>query len=135
MLGLTLPLALIGVGFLIHLLFKAASYALPLFAGLSAAFAAMHAGTSGAGAIVIGTAAFIAVIAVGTIMTLLLPSRHARIAAALLFAVPAAVAGFQVASALSHLAGGGASGTAAAMVVALITGVAAAKRLGVASHA
>ena len=135
MLGLTLPLALIGVGFLIHLLFKAASYALPLFAGLSAEFAAMHAGTSGAGAIVIGTAAFMAVIAAGTITTLLLPSRHARFAVALLFAVPAAIGGFQAALALSHLAGGGASGTVAAIVVALVTGIAAARRLGVASHA
>ena len=134
MLGINLPLALIGVGFLIHLLFKAASYALPLFAGTSAGFAAAHAGMSGSAALLIGFAAFLLVVAVGTVVHLLLP-RYARIALALLFAVPAAIAGFQVASALSHLASAGTAGTAAAMVAALITGGAAAKRLGTASRA
>ena len=131
MLGITLPLALIGVGFLIHLLFKAASYALPLFAGTFAGFAAAHAGMSSSAAVLIGFAVFLFVIAVGAMATVLLPSRYARIALALLFAVPAAIAGFQVASALSHLAGAGTAGTAAAMVAALITAGAAAKRLGV----
>lgn len=37
---ITLPLALIGVGFMIHLLFAAATYVLPIYAGLSAGFAA-----------------------------------------------------------------------------------------------
>lgn len=134
MLGLTLPLALIGVGFLVHLLFKAASYAFPLFAGASAGFAAAHAGASGSAALLIGSAMFLLVIAVGTITHTLLP-RYARFSMALLFAVPAAIAGFQVASALSHLAGAGTSGTAAAVVIVVITGATAAKRLGTASHA
>ncbi len=134
MLGLTLPLALIGVGLFIHLLFKAASYALPLFAGVSAGFAAAHAGLSGSAALLIGFAVFLLVIAVGAITHTLLP-RYAQIALALLFAVPAAIAGFQIASALSHLAGAGISGIAAAVVAALITGGAAAKRLGTTSQA
>lgn len=134
MLGLTLPLALIGVGFFIHFLFRAASYALPLLVGLFAGFAAMHAGISGAGALLLAAAAFMAVIAVARMATLLLPSGYARAAVALLFAVPAAIAGFQVASALSHYAGAGVSGTVAATMVALATGIVAAKRLGITSQ-
>lgn len=134
MLGLILPLALIGVGFLIRFLFRAATYALPLFVGLSAGFAAMHAGISGAGALLLATAAFMAVVAAGRMATLLLPSSSARAPVALLFAVPAAIAGFQVASALSHFAGAGVPGTVAALVVALVTGIAAARRLGVTSQ-
>lgn len=110
----TLPLTLIGVGFLVYFLFAAASYALPLLAGLSVGFAADQAGVSGADAVLLGTAAFLLVIAVGRIATLLLPSRSARMAVVLLFAIPAAVAGFQVGSALLHLSGVGPWGVIAA---------------------
>ncbi len=127
---ITLPLALIGVGLFICLLFAAASYALPLLAGLCTGFAADHAGVSGIGALLLGTAAFMLVIAVGRMATLLLPSHHARSAVVLLFAIPAAIAGFQVASALLHLSGVDTWGVIAALAMALVTGSAAAKRHG-----
>ena len=103
---ITLPLTLIGVGFFICLLFAAASYALPLLAGLSAAFAASHAGAEGSAAMLLGVAVFMAVIAAGRLAVVLLPSRLSQTAIMLLFAVPAAIAAFQVASSLLNLTGG-----------------------------
>lgn len=135
MIGIALPLALIGVGFLIYLLFAATSYATPLFAGISAAFAAWHAGVSGIAAMLLGLAAFMLVIAAGRMATLLLPSAFARLAIAVLFAVPAAIAGFQVASALLHLSGAGGWSIPIAIAMAVPVGVAAGKRLGAGSPA
>lgn len=124
---ITLPLALIGVGFMIYLLFAAATYVLPIYAGLSADFAALHAGASYTSAILLGILAFLLVVMLRQ-MAAQQPSRPARIAVALLFAVPAAVAGFQVASALLHLGGVGSWGVALSLAAALATGTVAAKR-------
>ena len=132
MLGIAIPLALIGVGFIIYLLFAAASYALPLFAGVSAAFAAWHAGVPGIAAMLLGVVAFMSVIAAGRMATLLLPSPLARIVIALLFAVPAAIAGFQVASALMHLSGANGWSIPIALATAMLVGAGAAKRVGAA---
>ena len=128
---ITLPLALIGVGFMIYLLFAAATYVLPIYAGLSTGFAAFNAGASYTSALLLGMLAFLLVIMFGQVATQLAPSRHARIAIALLFAIPAAVAGFQVASALLHLGGVGnwdSLDVTLSLVAALATGIFAAKR-------
>ncbi len=122
-----LPLALIGAGYLVVLLFGAASYALPLIAAFSAGVAAAHAGASGTAALLLGIAIFMAVIAAGRMATLL-PSRHAHTAVTLLFAVPAAIAGFQVAVALLRLGGVGGGSAAVASIMALTIGAVAAKR-------
>lgn len=124
---ITLPLALIGVGFMIYLLFAAATYVLPIYAGLSAGFVALHAGASYMSALLLGILASLLVVMLGQ-MAAQLPSRHAQMAVALLFAVPAAVAGFQVASALLHLGGVGSWGVALSLAAALATGTVAAKR-------
>ena len=124
---ITLPLALIGVGFMIYLLFAAATYVLPIYAGLSAGFAALHAGASVTSAMLLGILTFLIVVMVGQ-MAAQLPSRYARIAITLLFAVSAAVAGFQVASALLHLGGVGAWGGALSLAAALATGTVVATR-------
>ena len=68
------------------------------------------------------------VIAVGRMATLLLPSHYARTALTLIFAVPAAIAGYQVASALLHFSGIGEWGVAIAAIAALATAAVAAKR-------
>ncbi len=125
---ITLPLALIGGGYLIYLLFGAASYALPLIAALSAGFAAAHAGASGVGALLLGIAVFMLVIAVSRMATLLLPSHEPRMALILLFAVPAAITGYQVAFALLHFSGIGRWGVALAAIAAVATAAVAAKR-------
>lgn len=124
---ITLPLALIGVGFMIYLLFAAATYVVPIYAGLSAGFAALHAGASYTSAMLLGVASALLVIMLGQ-MAAQLPSRDARIAVALLFAAPAAIAGFQVASALLHLGGVGSWSVALSLAAALATGTVAAKR-------
>ena len=124
---ITLPLALIGVGFMIYLLFAAATYVLPIYAGLSAGFAALHANASYTSAMLLGIASALLVIMLGQ-MAAQLPSGHARFAVTLLFAVPAAIAGFQVASALLHLGGVGSWGVALSLAAALATGTVAAKR-------
>lgn len=124
---ITLPLALTGLGFMIYLLFSAATYVVPIYAALSAGFAALHAGATYPSSMLLGVFAFMLVIMLGQIATLLPPPRI-RIAIALLFAVPAAIAGFQVASALLHLGGVGREGVALSLAAALATGTAAAKR-------
>ena len=113
---------------MIYLLFAAATYVLPLYAGLTAGFAALHVGTSVTSALLIGIGAFLLVIMLGHMATQLLPSRKAQVAVALLFAVPAAVAGFQVTSALLHLGGVGDWRVALSLAAALVTGTVAAKR-------
>lgn len=125
---IALPLMLIGIGFMIYFLFAAATYVLPLYAGLSAGLAALRAGASYAGALLLGITASLLVIFLGQVATQLAPSRHLRIAIMLLFAVPAAIAGFQVTSALLHLGRVGSWGVVFALAGAIATGVAAAKR-------
>ena len=125
---ITLPLALIGVGLMIYLLFAAATYVLPLYAGLTAAFASLHAGASYTSALLLGIIAFLLVIMLGQMASQLLPSRQARSAIALLFGVPAAIAGFEVAFALLHLGGVGSWGVPLSLAAALVTGTVAAKR-------
>lgn len=125
---ITLPLTLIGVGFFIYLLFAAASYAMPLLAGLSAAFAASHAGAAGSTAMLLGIAVFMAVIAAGRMAGTLMPSRLSQSVIMLLFAVPAAIAAFQVASSFLTLTGGGKWGAIPAVAIAVATAVTAASR-------
>lgn len=125
---IALPLTLIGVGFMIYLLFAAATYVLPLYAGLSAGFASLHAGASYPGALLPGITAALLVVFFSYIAIQLASSRHLRTAITLLFAVPATIAGFQVASALLHLGGVGSWNIVFASAAAIATGVVAAKR-------
>jgi hypothetical protein len=125
---ITLPLALIGVGLMIYLLFAAATHVLPLFAGLLALFGALSGGASLTSALLLGMLAFLLVITLGQMATQLLPSRYGRVAIALLFAVPAGIAGFHVASALLHISDAGSWSLVLALLAALATGAVAAKR-------
>lgn len=125
---IALPLMLIGVGFMIYLLFAAAIYVLPLYAGLSAGLAALQAGASYPGALLLGITAALLVVFVSQAAVQLAPSRHLRTVIALLFAMPAAIAGFEVASALLHLGGIGSWSIVFALAAAIATGVVAAKR-------
>jgi hypothetical protein len=122
------PLALIGVGFMIYLLFAAATYMLPLYVCLTAAFAALHAGASYTSALLLGIITFLFVILFGQMATQLLPFWLARLSIALLFALPAAIAGFQVASALLHFGNMGSWSIALSLAAGLATGIVAARR-------
>lgn len=93
-------------GVIIWLLFAAAAWALPLYLGLSAAFAAVHAGASGTTAFLIGLGTFLATVSAGRALARILPERRpARIALMALFALPAAAATASVTALLSRIAG------------------------------
>ncbi len=93
-----------GVCALAWLLFNLAVFALPFFAGVSAGMAALHSGAGPIGAILAGLLAGGLTLAVGQMVFTLVPSTLVRGAVALLFAVPAAIAGYHAAHGLAGLA-------------------------------
>jgi len=94
------------LGLFVWFLFAAAAWALPIFLGLSAAFAADHAGASGATSLLIGFGIFVATVVGGRTLLTTLPARGpARIAIMLLFALPAAAATASVSASLSRVVG------------------------------
>lgn len=125
-----LPLMLIGIGIFLYLLLGVASYALPLFAGLSVGFAASHAGMSGGAAFLAGLAAFLIVIAAARMLVELVPVRGTRLAVALLFAIPAAIAGASVVSALLRGIGPGWELVAVLATGTAVGGIAARRAIG-----
>lgn len=96
-------LALVGLAYLCWLLFALAGYALPLFAGVTAGFATYHSGSGPIGAIIVGLIASSITLIVGQIAFMTLRSPLIRAVIALLFAVPAAVAGYYAALGLAHI--------------------------------
>lgn len=103
MLALGIVLNIIGLGFFCWVLFVLAIYALPFFVGMSAGLYAHEAGVGPIGAVVIGlvTAAFVLV--VGQAVFSLVRTPALRIAVALAFAIPAALAGYYATFGLSGL--------------------------------
>jgi hypothetical protein len=79
-----LVLGVFGIGFLCWLLFTLAVYALPFYAGLTAAFAAYHTGAGVVGAIIVGFLAGVATLLIGQLAFASMPSplirgaRHGR---------------------------------------------------------
>lgn len=104
MLALGIVLNVIGLGFFCWALFMLAIYALPSFVGISAGLCAYHAGIGPLGAIGlgVGTAAFVLVI--GQALFSFVRMLVLRIAIALIFAIPAALAGYYTTFGLSGLA-------------------------------
>ena len=96
-------LSAFGVGFFCWLLFALAVYALPFFAALTAGIAAFHAGAGVLGAIVVGVAAGVLTLAAGQLAVAVCRSPVIRAAIALLFAAPAAVAGYHATLALARV--------------------------------
>ncbi|WP_287459355.1 hypothetical protein [Sphingomonas sp.] len=122
------PLTLLGAAFLIYAIFAGATLALPIAAGLAAGFGSASIGLSTLPSILIGLIVFMAVIALGRFAALTLPSRTVRAMLILMFALPAAITGFSVASAFASLAGIASIGIA--LMVGALTGTVAAHRLG-----
>ena len=98
-----LILGIFSIGFFCWLLFTLAIYALPSFAGLTAGLAALHGGAGVLGALVIGAAAGIATLIAGQIAFAATRSIIIRAAVALLFAVPAAIAGYHATLGLAEI--------------------------------
>ncbi len=110
-------LALVGLAYLCWLLFALAVYALPLFAGVTAGLATYHSGSGPIGAIIVGLIASSVTLVLGQIAFTTLRSPLIRAVIALLFAVPAAIAGYHAALGLAHI-GIPADGWRQAMAVA-----------------
>lgn len=102
MLATGIVLSIVGLGFLCWLLFTLAIYALPTFTGLAAGLAVFHSGAGVVGAIIVGLLVGGAIWALGQFVfsTTRAPLRAI---VGLLYAVPAAIAGYQVSFALAGI--------------------------------
>ncbi len=103
MIILGIILSVFAIGFFCWLLFTLAVYALPFFVGMTAAFAAYHHGYgmlgSGLIAIVVGAG----VLVLGQILFAAVRVPILRACIALIFAIPAAVAGYHATLGIAHI--------------------------------
>ena len=103
MIVIGLILSVFGVGFLCWLLFTLAVYALPLLAGMTAGLAAYHSGAGVLGALVVGFAAGAVTLVAGQTAFAAVKSPVLRVVIAILFAAPAAIAGYHATLALANI--------------------------------
>ena len=96
-------LSFIGLGYLCWLIFALAVNALPLFAGVTAALAAYQSNSGPIAAIAVAAIVSVIILLAGQIAFRTLRSTPVRAVIALLFAVPAAVAGYHAAHGLAHI--------------------------------
>jgi hypothetical protein len=94
MIAIGIVLNLVGLGIFCWLLFTLAVYALPFFVGATTGVFAYHSGAGPLGAIAVGLLAGGTTLAAAQIVFALVRAPFLRIAVALLFAAPAALAGF-----------------------------------------
>jgi hypothetical protein len=96
-------LGIVGLGFFCWLLFTLAVYALPFFAGLTAALAAFHGGSGVIGAFLVGILAGCATLAIGRVAFSIVRSPVIRAFVGLLYAAPAAIAGYHASLGLAQV--------------------------------
>lgn len=101
MLALGIVLNIIGLGFFCWVLFTLAIYALPFFVGMTTGLYAHQTGTGPFGAIALGLVAAAFVLVIGQAIFAFVRTPILRIAVALMFAVPAALAGYYATFGLS----------------------------------
>jgi 4-amino-4-deoxy-L-arabinose transferase-like glycosyltransferase len=94
MIAISIVLNLAGLGVFCWLLFTLAVYALPFFVGITAGLFAYHSGAGSLGAITLALLTGGATLAAGQIAFTLVRTPFLRFVLALLFAAPAALAGF-----------------------------------------
>jgi hypothetical protein len=94
MLIIGLVFSVFGIGFFCWLLFILAVYALPFVAGLTGGFAAYHSGAGVAAAIIVAIIAGGVTLTIGQIAFATVRSPLIRAAIGLIYAVPAAIAGY-----------------------------------------
>lgn len=132
MIILGIILSVFAIAFICWLLFTLAVYALPFYAGLTSAFWAYHHGYGAFAAALIAIFAAGATLIVGQLAFALVRLPILRVTIALLFAVPAAVAGYYATLGIAHLCiGAGTLGTALAVIGAALVGVTAWARMAV----
>ena len=103
MLVLGIIFSFFGLGALLCLLFSLAIYALPFFAAVTAGMAAFHSGAGVIGAILVAALAGGATLAIGQIVFATARSPAIRATVALLYAVPATIAGYSATHGLAEL--------------------------------
>ena len=91
-----------GLAYLCWLLFALGVYALPLFAGVTAGLVTYHSGSGPIGAIIVGLIAS-TITLIAEIALTILRSPFIRAGIALLFAMPAAIAGYHAALGLAYI--------------------------------
>jgi hypothetical protein len=96
-------LSVFGIGFFCWLLFTLAVYALPFFVAMTVGLAAYHGNFGVVGALLVGVLAAGATLAAGQLAFATVRTPLIRAAIALLFAAPAAVAGYSTTFGLSHI--------------------------------
>ena len=96
-------LSFVGLGYLCWLIFALAVDALPLFAGVTAGLAAYQSNSGPIAAIAVAAIVSVIVLFAGQIAFRTLGSTPVRAAIALLFAIPAAIAGYHAAHGLAHV--------------------------------
>ena len=103
MLSLGIVVNIVGLGFFCWVLFTLAIYALPFFVGMTAGLYAHESGTGPLGAIGFGICAAAFVLVFGQTIFAVVRTPLLRVAVALMFAVPAALAGYYATFGLSGL--------------------------------
>jgi hypothetical protein len=95
--------SIFGVGSFCWLLFTLATYALPFLAGLTAGLAAFQGGSGVIGALIVGALIGAATLAIGQVAFATTRTPLIRILIGLVYAVPAAVAGYQLSLGLAGI--------------------------------
>ncbi|MGY4307841.1 hypothetical protein ACVIJ6_005084 [Bradyrhizobium sp. USDA 4369] len=103
MLIIGILLNVVGIGVLCWALFTLAIHAFPLFVGMTAGIHSFQAAMGSFGAIVIGFIVACCILAVGRYAFSIARGPVVRLLIGLLFAAPAACAGYHVALALAHV--------------------------------
>ncbi|NIJ64294.1 hypothetical protein FHR20_001225 [Sphingomonas leidyi] len=128
--AILLVLGMIAGLYMLAMLFTLAVYALPLYAGLSAGFWAQSAGYGVLASVGIGFGAAILTWVIGQFLFATIRSPALRVALALLFAIPAGLAGYHAVHGVAGLAlDPGTIRTTLAWIGAFVIGVSAWLRL------
>jgi hypothetical protein len=100
---MAIVLSVFGLGFFCWLLFTLAVYALPFLAGLTAGLAAFQSGSGFIGALVVGLLAGSSLLVLGQMAFATVRTPLIRLLIGLVYALPAAVAGYQLCFALAGI--------------------------------
>jgi hypothetical protein len=100
---MVIVLSVFGLGFFCWLLFTLAVYALPFLAGLTAGLAAFQSGSGFIGALVVGLLAGSSLLMLGQMAFATVRTPLIRLLIGLVYALPAAVAGYQLCFALAGI--------------------------------
>ncbi len=102
---LAAALSIVGLSFICWVLFNLAVYALPFFAGVSAGMLAYQTGAGAIGAMLVGLVAGVVTLVFGQLLFASIRTPAIRSVVALVYAGPAAIAGYHAVHGLSAIGG------------------------------